>query len=76
MTVRGSSFAAPLVAGLLSQRLQRPNRGGAEAALGEVAIMAVDAGARGPDPIYGRGVVATDRRVAPAVVGARGQLNR
>lgn len=76
VNVRGSSFAAPLVAGLLSQRLQRPNRGGAEAALGEVAIMAVDAGARGPDPIYGRGVVATDRRVAPAVVGARGQLNR
>ena len=76
VTVRGSSFAAPLVAGLLSQRLQRPNRSEAEAALGEVSTMAVDAGARGPDPIYGRGVVATDRRVAPGAVGARGQLNR
>ena len=76
VNVRGSSFAAPLVAGLLSQRLHRPNRSGAEAALGEVATMAVDAGARGPDPIYGRGVVASDRRVAPGAVGARGQLNQ
>lgn len=76
VNVRGSSFAAPLVAGLLSQRLHRPNRGGAEAAIGEIATMAVDAGARGPDPIYGHGVVAVDRRIAPDVVGARGQLNR
>ncbi len=76
VNVRGSSFAAPLVAGLLSQRLHRPDRSGAEAAVGEVSTMAVDAGARGPDPIYGRGVVATDRRVAPGAVGARGQLNR
>ena len=76
VNVRGSSFAAPLVAGLLSQQLQRPSRSGAEAALGKVAAMAVDAGARGPDPIYGRGVVATDRRIAPGAVGARGQLNR
>jgi len=76
VNVRGSSFAAPLVAGLLSRRLQRPNRSGAEAALGEVATLAVDAGARGPDPIYGRGVVAADRRVAPRAVGARGQLSR
>lgn len=76
VNVRGSSFAAPLVAGLLSQRLHRPSRSGAEAAVGEVSTMAVDAGARGPDPIYGRGVVATDRRVAPGAVGARGQLNR
>lgn len=76
VSVRGSSFAAPLVAGLLSRRVQRPNRSGAEAALVEVGATAVDAGARGPDAIYGRGVLATDRRVAPGTVGARGQLNR
>lgn len=73
VNVRGSSFAAPLVAGLLSQRM---TRAGADAALREVATMAVDAGARGPDPVYGRGVVAADRRVAPGAVGARGQINR
>jgi len=76
VSVRGSSFAAPLVAGLLAQRLQRPDRGGAEAALAEVSGAAVDAGARGPDPVYGRGLVATDRRIEPRAVGARGQLSR
>lgn len=76
VNVRGSSFAAPLVAGLLSQRLPRPNPRGAQAALAEVSAMAVDAGARGPDPIYGRGIVAADRRVAPGAVGARGRLSR
>ena len=79
VTVRGSSFASPLVAGLLSQRLlplQRSNRSLQEVALAEVSGMAVDAGARGPDPVYGRGVVAMDRRIAPATVGARGQLDQ
>ena len=76
VSVRGSSFASPLVAGLLAERLQRPGRGGAEAALAALSGSAQDAGARGPDPVYGRGLVATDRRTAPATVGARGQLNR
>ena len=76
VNVRGSSFASPLVAGLLAQSLQRPGRGGAEAALTAVSGMAVDAGARGADPIYGRGLVAADRRVEPRSVEARGQLSR
>jgi len=73
VAVRGSSFAAPLVAGLLAQQVGGAGRGGAEAA---VARTAVDAGARGPDPVYGRGLVAADRRVPPAAVGARGRLTR
>ncbi len=76
VSVRGSSFASPLVAGLLAQRLQRPGRTGSAAALEAVASAATDAGARGLDPIYGRGLVATDRRVEPRAVGARGQLSR
>ena len=76
VNVRGSSFAAPLVAGLLAQRLRRPGRAGAEAAVAAVAGAATDAGARGADPVYGRGLVATDRRVEPRSVGARGQLIR
>lgn len=75
VNVRGSSFAAPLVAGLLAQRLSRPGRSGAEAALTAVSGMAVDAGERGRDPIYGLGLVATDQRVEPRAVGARGRLN-
>ncbi|MDP3801398.1 S8 family serine peptidase [Brevundimonas sp.] len=76
VSVRGSSFASPLVAGLLARRLHRPDRGDAEAAIAAVARAADDAGARGPDPVYGRGLVAADRRVEPRSVGARGQLTR
>lgn len=76
VNVRGSSFAAPLVAGLLAERLRSPDRSGAEAALTGVARTATDAGEPGPDPVYGRGLVATDRRVEPRAVGARGQLSR
>jgi hypothetical protein len=76
VNVRGSSFAAPLVAGLLSGRLSRPDRAGAEAAVAALARTATDAGAPGRDPVYGVGIVATDRRVEPRTVGARGQLSR
>jgi len=76
VSVRGSSFAAPLVAGLLARRMPRPGRAGATSAMIAVAGTAIDAGARGPDPVYGRGVVASDLRVAPSAVGARGRLTR
>ena len=68
VSVRGASFAAPLVAGLLSRR-----RGDAVQAL---SVEARDLGAPGPDPVYGQGLVAADLRIAPAAVGARGRLAR
>jgi len=74
--VRGSSFAAPLVAGLLARRHTRPDRNGAAAAVAALARSATDAGPPGPDPIYGRGIVAMEHRVEPGTVGARGQLRR
>lgn len=70
VSVRGASFAAPLVAGLLARR---SGRGDPVQAL---AAEARDMGARGPDPVYGRGLVAADLRVDPAAVGARGRLSR
>lgn len=76
VSVRGSSFAAPLAAGLLARRMSRPDSAGAAAALAAVARAAVDAGPSGPDPVYGQGVVAVDRRISPATVGARGRLTR
>lgn len=76
VNVRGSSFAAPLVAGLLARRLQRPDRDAAGAAVSGLARAAADAGARGPDPVYGHGLVAAEHRVEPRRVGARGQLTR
>ena len=63
--VRGSSFAAPIVAGLLARE--------GEAAL---ARQATDLGARGRDPVYGAGLVGVGARVEPRALGARGRLTR
>ncbi|GAA0867468.1 S8 family serine peptidase [Brevundimonas basaltis] len=70
VNVRGASFAAPLVAGLLARR------GGGDRAVRALEAEARDMGARGPDPVYGRGLVAADLRVEPRAVGARGRLAR
>lgn len=68
--VRGASFAAPLVAGLLARR------GRGADAVQALAAEARDMGARGLDPVYGRGLVAADLRVDPAAVSARGRISR
>ncbi len=58
--VRGTSFAAPIVAGVLAADLQGPDRGAAERATARLAARALDLGAPGPDPVYGRGLVPFD----------------
>jgi hypothetical protein len=58
--VRGTSFAAPIVAGLLAARLPAPDQTGAQRAVEELAREAVDLGVAGPDPIYGLGFVGAD----------------
>jgi hypothetical protein len=73
-TARGTSFAAPLVAGLLARRLAGADRAAAERATEALASEAVDRGARGPDKVYGRGEVGADLRTPPAAVGARGEV--
>ncbi len=60
--VRGTSFAAPLVAGLLAQEIGIV--GPAEART-HLASIAVDLGRRGRDDIYGDGLVGDRYRVAP-----------
>jgi hypothetical protein len=55
--VRGTSFAAPIVAGLLAASLETPDRNGAARAITQLTQQAVDLGARGPDSTYGRGLV-------------------
>ncbi|MDI1282668.1 S8 family serine peptidase [Brevundimonas sp.] len=72
-TVRGASFAAPIVAGLLAERMT--GDAGAQA-LSALAQDAQDMGAAGDDPVYGRGLVGAGLRVAPRAVGARGRLTR
>lgn len=58
--VRGTSFAAPIVAGLLAARLPAPDPTGAQRAIEELARDAIDLGAAGPDPVYGFGLVGAD----------------
>lgn len=70
-TVRGASFAAPLTAGLLARRLPMPDPVAARRAVETLGREAVDLGAPGPDPVYGRGLVAADLAVRPATLAAR-----
>jgi subtilisin family serine protease len=67
LTVRGTSFAAPLVAGEIARRMGE----GAPAAIAALARVATDLGAPGTDPVYGQGLVAADLRTDPSRVGAR-----
>ena len=57
---RGTSFAAPRLAGLLAQALQVPDPQAAAAAVARLAARAVDLGAPGRDPVFGYGLVAND----------------
>jgi subtilisin family serine protease len=62
--VRGTSFAAPLVAGLLAARLTQPDPAAARAAVQALGARALDLGAPGRDPVFGHGLVAEPARVA------------
>lgn len=55
--VRGTSFASPLVAGLLARRLRVPNLTAAHAALESLIHRAIHLGAPGRNPVYGYGLV-------------------
>ena len=55
--VRGTSFAAPIVAGLLAEDLHVPDVQAAQRAVADLESHAIDLGAPGPDPVYGFGLV-------------------
>jgi subtilisin family serine protease len=69
-SVRGTSFAAPLVAGLLADALRAPDPAAATRALQRLADGALDLGAPGRDPVFGFGLVAEQARIAPERVQA------
>jgi hypothetical protein len=58
--IRGTSFATPIVAGLLARALQAPEPAGARAAVDALAATAIDIGNNGTDPSYGKGLVGAD----------------
>jgi hypothetical protein len=63
--VRGTSFAAPIVAALLAARLSSPDAAAAAAALDALAQSAIDLGPPGKDLTYGYGMVGADYRPRP-----------
>ncbi len=60
--IRGTSFATPIVAGLLARLLQAPDPDQARAAVDALAATAIDIGNDGVDPSYGKGLVGADLR--------------
>lgn len=71
--VRGTSFAAPIAAGLFARQLLEPDHARAESAVAALTSQAVDLGLRGPDKVYGNGLVGDALRPPPelAKVSAR-----
>lgn len=55
--LRGTSFAAPLVAARLSSHYPRPSLAEITAAVGALVAEAKDLGKKGRDPVYGHGLV-------------------
>jgi len=67
---RGTSFAAPLVAGLLAASLHEPDAAKAALAVAALARSAIDLGAVGRDAVYGHGLVGRTLRTEPSRVAA------
>jgi subtilisin family serine protease len=75
--VRGTSFAAPIVAGLLAQMLSTPDSSAADAAVEALSRQAIDLGAPGRDLTYGFGLVGAERFSAPKEeTPTDGRINR
>ncbi|MGD9966026.1 MAG: S8 family serine peptidase [Hyphomonadaceae bacterium] len=62
--VRGTSYAAPIVAGMLANHAGDPSSPNAARAVGALSRQARDLGARGRDDVYGAGLVAPADSVA------------
>jgi subtilisin family serine protease len=69
--VRGTSFAAPIVASLLAATLREPDKEAAARAVEALAHNALDLGTAGTDSTYGYGLVGADLAPAVRLAGAR-----
>lgn len=64
--VRGTSFAAPIVAGILAKEVSAPDLNTADGAVDALSKRAIDLGPSGRDLTYGFGLVGAEYPVAPA----------
>ena len=65
-SVRGTSFASPIVAALLAGRITAPDPGQVAAAIDALSKSALDLGSPGRDLTYGFGLVGAEYRMDPA----------
>ncbi len=70
-SVRGTSFASPIVAGLLAKTLPTPDAAARTKAVEALMGGAQDLGPRGRDDIYGAGLVGAE--LAPVVIRTKSQ---
>jgi subtilisin family serine protease len=68
--VRGTSFASPIVAGLLARHITAPGKEQAESAVAALVAEATDLGAKGADKVYGNGLVGDDLRMSEKLAAA------
>jgi len=68
-TVRGTSFASPIVAGLIAVQMKTSASPASDAAIAALAAQAIDLGAPGPDTVYGRGLLGDGLREELAAAG-------
>jgi hypothetical protein len=61
VSVRGTSYAAPVVAARLARLLDAPDPAAARRAVAKLAAEAIDLGAPGDDPLFGHGLVEAAR---------------
>jgi subtilisin family serine protease len=67
-TVRGTSYASPIVAAILARTLAAPDHLSPMEALFAMAQRAIDLGAPGRDPVYGYGVIGAQYRIGLAAL--------
>ena len=67
--IRGTSFASPIVAGLLAEELSRIDKQAADAARANLISRAQDLGSRGRDKIYGHGLLGEHVRPSARLAG-------
>jgi subtilisin family serine protease len=68
--VRGTSFASPIVAGLLARNITAPGKEQAASAVAALVAQATDLGAKGTDKVYGNGLVGDDLRMSEKLAAA------
>ncbi len=68
--VRGTSFASPIVAGLLARNISALGKEQVQSAVAMLAAAATDLGAKGADKVYGNGLVGDDLRMSEKLASA------